>query len=883
MNILRSLAMRLGSMFRKRKLDADLDAELRAHLDALAEANIRRGMSPEEARFAARRAFGGFEQTKSLYRDQRGLPFLEALVQDLRFGLRMLAKSPGFSAVAILTLALGIGGNTAIFSYIDAWFIEPLPFPHPDRLVIFETQDKKHGWTSGGVTSAADFFDFQKQNTSFEQTVAWTVANFNLTSDGSPELVEGGRVSCNYFDALAAKPILGRTFTAEDDRSGAPHVVILSGGLWQGRYAGDPKVIGRSISIGGEAYTVVGVMPGTFQFPLMGVANLWTPLALTDKQRADRGNVWIPAFGRLKPDVTLEQARAETATFFAHLEKEFPQTNANLTWLVSSMTDRIRTEEGGPEVMICFAIVGLVLLIACANVANLMLARATSRTKEFAVRGALGATGRRLARQLLTESVLLFLLGGVGGLLFGLWGMRWIESQIPGHIRAYIVNYGHVDLDFTTLAFTVGITLLCGLIFGLAPAFGSSRLDVNRTLKEASSQASGSSQSARMRRIFVAAEIALAVVVLISATLLVKSFIISVRSSPGFNPANVMTAQLTLPKTKYTQDSQLRNFSEEALARIRSLPGVVSASVASYVPFGGFGQGIEFEVVGRPLQPGERQGAPFTAVSRDYFSTMQIGLVKGRFFDSTDAYGSSTSVVVSQTMAGQLWPDEDPIGKKLQLGEQRTVGTIVGVVNDVKIYHLRQRRGWHIYVPMTQFPSRNLAYAVRTAGDATTMATAIRDAIWSVDRNQPVSSAPMETLIATVDAGNRVVTRLMVFFGTLAMFLGVIGIYGVMAHLVSQKIHEIGIRMALGASPAQVMRMVIGQGLKLALIGVAVGALAALGATRSLSTMLYQVAPNDPPTFIGVAILFAGVAAAACYVPARRAARVDPLVALRYE
>ena len=883
MNILRSLAMRLGSMFRKRKLDADLDAELRAHLDALAEANIRRGMSPEEARFAARRAFGGFEQTKSLYRDQRGLPFLEALVQDLRFGLRMLAKSPGFSAVAILTLALGIGGNTAIFSYIDAWFIEPLPFPHPDRLVIFETQDKKHGWTSGGVTSAADFFDFQKQNTSFEQTVAWTVANFNLTSDGSPELVEGGRVSWNYFDALAAKPILGRTFTAEDDRSGAPHVVILSGGLWQGRYAGDPKVIGRSISIGGEAYTVVGVMPGTFQFPLMGVANLWTPLALTDKQRADRGNVWIPAFGRLKPGVTLEQARAETATFFAHLEKEFPQTNANLTWLVSSMTDRIRTEEGGPEVMICFAIVGLVLLIACANVANLMLARATSRTKEFAVRGALGATGRRLARQLLTESVLLFLLGGVGGLLFGLWGMRWIESQIPGHIRAYIVNYGHVDLDFTTLAFTVGITLLCGLIFGLAPAFGSSRLDVNRTLKEASSQASGSSQSARMRRIFVAAEIALAVVVLISATLLVKSFIISVRSSPGFNPANVMTAQLTLPKTKYTQDSQLRNFSEEALARIRSLPGVVSASVASYVPFGGFGQGIEFEVVGRPLQPGERQGAPFTAVSRDYFSTMQIGLVKGRFFDSTDAYGSSTSVVVSQTMAGQLWPDEDPIGKKLQLGEQRTVGTIVGVVNDVKIYHLRQRRGWHIYVPMTQFPSRNLAYAVRTAGDATTMATAIRDAIWSVDRNQPVSSAPMETLIATVDAGNRVVTRLMVFFGTLAMVLGVIGIYGLMAHFVSQRTHEIGIRMALGASPAQVMGMVIGQGLKLALIGVAVGALAALGATRSLSTMLYQVAPNDPPTFIGVAILFAGVAAAACYVPARRAARLDPLVALRYE
>src|SRR5947209_22034 len=440
MNILRSLAMRLGSMFRKRKLDADLDAELRAHLDALAEANIRRGMSPEEARFAARRAFGGFEQTKSLCRDQRGLPFLEALVQDLRSGLRMLAKSPGFTAVVVLTLALGIGGNTAIFSYIDAWFIKPLPFPHPDRLVIFETQDKKRGWTSGGVTSAADFFDFQKQNTSFEQTVAWGGASLNLTGDGLPELVDGGRVSWNFFDTLGAKPILGRTFTAEDNRSGAPHVAILSQGLWQGRYAGDPKIIGRNIAIGGEAYAVVGVMPGTFQLPLMGIANLWTPLALTDMQRVDRGNVWLPAFGRLKPGVTLEQARAETATFFAHLEKEFPKTNTNLTWLVSSMTDRIRKEEGGPEVKICFVVVGLVLLIACGNVANLMLARATSRTREFAVRGALGATRRRLAGQLLTESLLLFLVGGLASLLFASWGMRWIESQIPGHIRGYIVN-----------------------------------------------------------------------------------------------------------------------------------------------------------------------------------------------------------------------------------------------------------------------------------------------------------------------------------------------------------------------------------------------------------------------------------------------------------
>ena len=810
---------------------------------------------------------------------------MQTLWQDLRYGVRMLAKNPGFTAIAVLTLALGIGANTAIFSCINAWIIKPLPYPQSDRLMVFAAHDKKNGWTTEHTTSAADFFDFQKQNTSFEQTVAWTDASLNLAGEGHPELVDGGRVTWNFFDTLgaSAKPILGRTFTAEDDRSGAPHVVILSEGLWQGRYAADPKIIGRNIAIGGEAYTVVGVMPGRFQFPLIGIVNLWTPLALTDKQRADRSRTWLPAFGRLKPGVTQEQAEAEAAVFFAGLEKQFPQSNTNLTWLVNSMTWDIRRKEGGPELAICFVIVGLVLLIACANVANLMLARATSRTREFAVRGALGATERRLAWQLLTESLLLFLLGGIGGIFFGFWGMKLIESWIPGRIRGYLINYGRVDLDFATLVFTLGVALICGLIFGLAPAFENAKLDVNRTLKDTSGQASGSKRGARLRQVFVAAEIALAVVVLISATLLVKSFIISVRSSPGYNPANILTAQLALPKTKYAEDPQLRNFGDEALARIRALPGVVSAAVASHVPFGGFGQGIAFEVAGKPVQPGERQGAPCTAVSENYFSTMQIGLIKGRFFDSSDAYGTSPSIIVSQTMARQLWPDEDSIGKKLRLGEQHSVATIVGVVNDIKIYNLRERAGWHIYVPLAQFPSRTLGFVARTSGDPTTIATAIRDAIWATDRDQPISSAPLETLIAVVDAGDRVVTKLMVFFGALAMFLGAIGIYGVMAHLVSQRIHEIGIRMALGATPSQVLRMVINHGMKLALIGVSVGVLVALGAARTLATELYQVTPYDPATFIGVPLLFALVAFAACYLPARRGTRVDPLVALRYE
>src|SRR6267142_13898 len=751
--------------------------------------------------------------------------------------------------------------------------------------MVLEPHDKKKGWTRNGLTSTASFLDFQKQNTSFEQTALWTGWNFNLTGDGAPALVEGGRVSWNYFDTLGAKPVLGRTLTPDEDRPGAGRVAILGQGLWQSRFAGDRKIIGRNIAIDGEPYAVVGVMAGKFQFPLMGLANLWTPLALTDKERADRGSSWFSAFGRLRPGVTPERAGAESAAIFARLEMQFTQTNRDLTLLVHSMTAEIVRKEGAPEMMVCLAIVGLILLIACANVANLMLARATNRTKEFAVRGALGASRGRLTRQLLTESLLLFFFGGVAGSLFGFWGMRWLESEIPGHIRGYLVNYGHVDLDSTTLVFTLGITLLCGLVFGLAPAYENSRLNLNRRLKEASGQASDSKRSARLRRIFVTAEISLAVLVLISTTLLVTSFILSVRSSPGYNPANVMVAQLALQKTKYAKESRQRNFGEEVLARLHGLPQVASVGVASSVPFGGFGQSVQVQAADKPApRPGERLSARFTEVSTDYFSAMQIGLIKGCVFDSADAQGNAPSAIINETLARQFWPNQDPIGKELRFGEQHTVCTIVGVVRDIIMYDLRPRPERQMYVPLAQFPSATLGFVVRTTGNSTTMATAIRDTIWAVDRDQPISSVePLETLMVIVDAGNRVLTKLMVFFGALAMFLGVIGIYGVMSDLVSQRTHEIGIRTALGASPPQVMGMIIGQGMKLALIGVAVGVVSALGATRSFATLLYQVTPSDPMTFIAVPVGFAAVAAAACRVPARRAMRVDPIVALRYE
>jgi predicted permease len=874
-----------SSLLHRASLDAEIDAELRDHILSHADDLERSGLPRLEAERQAHIAFGSSAKAKEQCREQLPTFWLETLWSDIRFGLRMLRKSPGFTAVAILTLALGIGANTAIFSYIDAWLIKPLPYPQADRLMVFESHDKKTGATVHYLTSTASFLDFQKQDSSFVQAALWAGWAFNLTGDGTPALVDGARVSWNYFDALGTKPLVGRTFTPDEDRAGTAHVALLSEGLWQGRYGGDPKIVGRTITIEDEPYTVVGVIPGTFQFPLRGIANIWTPLALTDEERADRGNSFLSAFGRLKPGVTREQAEAESTMIFSRLEKQFPQTNTNLTLLIGSMAEQVAQEEGTPALLICFAIVGLVLLIACANVANLMLARAIGRAKEMGIRGALGATPARLIQQLLTESLLLFLVGGACGVLFGLFGVRWIESQVPPHVRGYIVNFGHVDLDLTTLAFTLGIVVLCGIAFGLAPAFENSRLDLNRTLKEESGQTSGAQRGLSLRRAFVTAEIALAVVVLISTTLLVKSFLISVRSSPGYNPANLMLAQVALPKTRYAQEPEQRNFGEAVLGRLRALPQAEAVGAASSVPFGGFGASAEVEAADKPAPPlGERRGAQYTAVSNDYFSGMQIQLVKGRVFDSGDAPGRAPSAIINETMAKELWPNEDPVGRQLRFGDQHTICTIVGVVRDIKMYYLRERPQRQMYVPLAQFPSATFGFVVRTHTDPTTMATAIRDAIWSVDRNQPISSVELlDNIISIMNAGERLVSRLMVFFGVLAMFLAAIGIYGVMSNLVSQRTHEIGIRTALGASPGQVLRMVLRQGFLLASIGIIIGVICAFGVGPTLASQLYQVPPNDPLTFFAVPLLFVMVAVAACWIPARRAAKVDPMIALRYE
>jgi putative ABC transport system permease protein len=886
MNLLGNLGAGLRRLFRKQAVEREMDEELGAYLDAAGKEDRRAGLNATDAARWARVRMGSVEGVKEGIRTSTWESAIESLWRDVTHGFRVLLRRPGFTAMAILTLGLGIGANSAIFSFIDAWIIQPLPYPQPNRLMAVLGLNTKTGNTWDQVSSTADFIDFQKQNTNFQSTAAWTGWNFNLTGDGPPELVEGGLVSWNFFDTLGVAPAMGRSFLPEEDRPGAGHVAIISSGLWKGRFGSDRKILGRKIFISGEPYTVVGVMPGNFQFPIMGIANLWAPLALSDKAASDRSNSWFSAIGRLKPGVSQRQAGAELTGMMATLQKEFPNTNKNASMVLSPLPYEIGKEEGAEQVLICMWIVALILLIACANVASLTMAQAGRRTREFAVRTAIGATRTRLIRQLLTETLLVFFFGALAGILFGVLGVDWIEGQIPPHVRGYLVNYGRIDLSYVTVAFTLAIALFCGLIFGIAPAFQSSKFDVNGMLKDESGRGpTGTRKAGRLRRIFVVGEVVLAMVVLIATTLLVKSFVVAARSGVGFDPVNVMTAQVTLPPARYKTSAQQRAFADEVLARIRALPHVSGAAATSSLPYGGFGMVVVVDAAAKPVaEPGEQLGTRLCQASPDYFSAMRIPLIEGRVFDANDAAGTLPVAIVNKRLADKLWPGLDPIGQQLKYGDSNSVATVVGVVGGIKMYQVRARPERQMYVPLEQVPSPNLGFAARIDGDMRPIPAAIRAAIWSVDGNQPISGIDsFETLMAIQDAGNRITTKLMGFFGALAAFLCAIGIFGVMAQTVAQRTREIGIRMALGAEPGQVMRSVITQGLKLASIGILLGIAAALATTRGLSTMLYQVAPTDLFTFVSVPAAFAVIAAAACYLPARRAMQVDPMVSLHHE
>jgi predicted permease len=874
----------LSRFFHRSKQDAQLDSELRFHVEQQTADNIAAGMNADEARRRALAQFGGLEYIKEETRDARGTRFVESLVQDIRFALRMLRKSPGFTTVAVLTLALGIGANTAIFSYVNAWLIHPLPYPHAEQLMVALSHNTKEGWTDETFTNA-DFLTYQKQASSFSQLAAWTSWFFNLTGDGTPDRVTGGLVSWNFFDTLGARPMLGRTFLPQDSRPGSSNVAILSQGLWETRFGGDPRIVGRKITLQGETYTVIGVMRSDFQFPLMGAANIWTPLAFDDKQSADRTTSWLPVFGRLKTGVMREQAGAEMATIALRLAKLYPQTNTDLTTVLSPMAYEVGKEEGSQELMICFWAVGLVLLIASANVANLMLARGMGRAREFALRGALGASRVRLVRQLLTESLLLFVAGGAAGTLLAFWTVQGIEASIPAGIRGYMVNNGRVSLDMTTLVYVAAIAMIAGVAFGLAPAFEASRIDVNSALKAASGRSTSAGRSARVRWVFVIGEIALASVVVIPTGLLVKSFVRMVDGYLGFEPRGVVAAQLQIPPQRYGSNAQVRSFYEQVVQRLVAIPGVSSASASEYIPFGESSQALIVHVAGQPaIRVGEERTADYTTVAPAYFSTMQIPLLRGRAFDAEDGPASPKVVVINEALMREFFVNKNPIGQRLKIGHDATLCTIVGVVHDVKQFYLTDEPRSQVYVSAAQFPSAYMSLVVRASASRAGIATAIRRAVWSVDRQQPVSSVEtMDTMIAERNTPNRSLMQLMAFFGAAALLLGAIGIYGVMAHMVTQRTHEIGIRMALGAEPSRVMRLMLGLGLNLTTWGLTIGVGASFVATRWMASLLYGVSARDPLTFAGVSLLLALVALATCYIPARRAMRVDPMVALRHE
>ena len=796
---------------------------------------------------------------------------METLWQDLKYGVRTLLRNKGFTIIAVLALALGIGANTAIFSVVNAVLLRPLPYPHPDRLVEVFESNKQSGEESGTI-SFPNLKDWKEQSQSFSQIAAYEYDRFILTGRDAPERFVGLNVAANFFQALDVSPASGRAFQAQEDQPGAPRVVILSHNLWQRRFAGDAKLIGQTLTLNNESYTVIGIMPQGFESPETGI-ELWSPL-IVDPERG-RGGHFLSAIARLKPDVTIEQAQTEMDTIARRLAQAYPDTNKNagvkLIPLRDYLVGNIRS-----MLLVLLGAVGFVLLIACANVAALLLAQATARQKEMAIRTALGAGRGRLVRQFLTESVLLSLLGGGLGLLLTLWGIDLLAAAIPGNIY----NAKAIGVDTQVLGFTLLVSLLTGLLFGLAPALQSSQTDLNESLKEGGRGASGGRRRQRLFSALIVSEFALALVLLIGGGLLIKSFWRLQQIDPGFNPEHLLTMQLSLPKTRYAESQQQINFFNRVLEHVATLPGIEAVGLTSELPFNGSRTGSSFAIEG---QTEDSLHADNRTISSDYFRAMGIPLVRGRAFTPRDAANATRVAIINETSARRFWPAENPIGKRLILKEVKY--EIIGIVKDVKHIQLTEETAPEIYVHYPQVPSRTwMDLAARTTNNPENSIASIRRAIREVDPNQPVYGVrTMEQKLSRSISAQRFSALLLGIFAAVALILAAVGIYGVIAYSVTQRTHEIGVRLALGAQAGDVFKLIVGQGLRLALIGVAAGLLGAFAVTRVMASLLYGVSATDPLIFFGVSLLLAAVAFLACYIPARRATKVDPMIALRYE
>jgi putative ABC transport system permease protein len=794
--------------------------------------------------------------------------------QDLRYGARILLKKPSFTLIAVLTLALGIGANTAIFSLVNAVLLRSLPFAEPERLV----------WTwgefSGGnraSTSPPDFLDYRAQNRSFEELAAMFFNSFNLTGSGEPERIIGSTVTANFFRALGVKLIQGRAFSPEEERSGAARVAIISQELWQRRFGGDPQTIGKTITLDGRNHTIVGVAPDATR--VLQDAEIWTPLTFDHPEMKVRRFHFLRAIGRLKQGVTLQQAQADIDAVCAGLEKLYPESNKDWRLRLVPMREYLIGDTRRP-LYILLGAVGLVLLIACANVANLTLAQAAGRQKEVALRHALGANRMRLIRQLLTESALLSVTAGGIGLLLAQRGADLLMALAPDTIT----RVGEIELDNRVLGFTLLVSLLTALFFGLGPAFQSSRPDLNETLKEGGKGGGSSSRLGRARNALIVIEVALALVLLVGAGLLIKSFRRLQEVDPGFDPRNLLTMRLFLPMSKYAEPQQRQAFFEQVLRRIEALPGVRAVGTSTSIPTLGGGD-TYFTIEGKPFPDPNRKVTAFNPmVSHDYLRAMKIPLIKGRHFTEPETKEEKAkTVIINEAFARAYFADDEPLGKRLiiDMGEPWTC-EIVGVARDTTQFALDLGAFPMMYLPSIR--AGVAAIVVRTSGDPLALTASVRAAVREVDRDQPIANIrSMDQILLSMAGEARFRTLLLGVFATVALFLSAIGIYGVIAYSVAQRTREIGIRIALGAPIRDMAGLVIWQGMKFALIGVGIGICGALAVTRVLSSLLFNVGITDPLTFIGVATLLALVALLACYVPARRAMKVDPMVALRSE
>ena len=805
------------------------------------------------------------------------------LIQDLRFAVRQLLKNPGFTAAAVLTLALGIGANTAIFSVVNAVLLRPLPYEEPDRLVHVHSVSE-HG---PATVSPPDFVDFREQSRSFEALAAFHRRSFTISGDAPAERVAGARVSADFFRVLGVQPERGRWLAPDDEVLDRHRVVVVSQAFWQRRLGGDPAVLGRDLRVDGEPYMIVGVAPGGFDYE--PEAQLWVPLAFTTEDlTTQRGAHYLQVIGRLRPGATVERAKVEMEGIAARLADQYPDTNtgygAGVVPLRGFLVGDVR-----PALLALLGAVGFLLLIACVNVANLLLARGVSRDQELAVRTALGAGRGRLVRGLVTESVALGLLGGGAGLLVGIWGVSLVRTLRS----AEIPRVEHVTVDGSVLAFTFGIALATGLLFGILPALqATSRIDVTEKLKTAGRGVPGDAAGRRTRNSLVVAEIALALVLVAGAGLLLKSFVRLARVDPGFDPENVVTFNLVLPEARYAEADDAEAFFATLLEEIETLPGVEAAGAVFGLPLTDFYYGISVNSVDgvRPASPEEEKVVQVRVVTPNYFQAMRIPLLRGRPPEERDRHGATSVAVVNESAARLLWPGQDPLGHEVLLGtgfgldRGRAGGTVIGVVRDVKHFGLGRESAAEVYLVHRQFPVDFMNVVVRSSSDPRALLGAIQRRLAALDPEVPMSRVrTMEEWVARSVAEPRLYTLLLGVFAAIAIALAAVGIYGVMAYAVAQRTREIGIRMALGARRDDVLRRVVGQGLTLALTGTAIGLAGAWGATRAIAGLLYGVRPTDAATLGTVAALLIAVALMACYLPARRAMSVDPMEALRYE